>query len=98
MAHDMKLVEDDPGLRRVVSHRVPERFPHIHGHQFDSSTLFLTQRLEKQVDVSLFSAFTTDPDRTLPIQVTDDDPVVMSFADGDLINTDGPGCWQRSWL
>ena len=31
--------------------------------------------LEKQIDVSLFSAFTTDPDRTLPIQVTDDDPV-----------------------
>ena len=74
--------------------RVAERLPHIHRRQLDAGTLFLAQRLEKQIDVSLFSAFTTDPDRTLPIQVTDDDPVVMSFADGDLINTDGPGCRQ----
>lgn len=98
MAHDMKLVKDDPGLRRVVSHRVPERLPHIHGRQFDSSTLFLTQRLEKQVDINLFAALTTDPDRTTPVQVTDDDPVVMSFANGDLINADGPRRWHSYQL
>ncbi len=94
MTHDMELVKDDPGLRCVVHDRVPERLPHVNRRQLDAGTLFLAQRLEKQVDVSLFSAFTTDPDRALPIQVTDDDPVVMSFTDGDLINTDGPGCRQ----
>ena len=94
MAHDMELVIDDACIRCVFHDRVAERLPHIHRRQLDAGTLFLAQRLEKQIDVSLFSAFTTDPDRTLPIQVTDDDPVVMSFADGDLINTDGPGCRQ----
>ena len=94
MAHDMELVIDDACIRCVFHDRVAERLPHIHRRQLDAGALFLAQRLEKQIDVSLFSAFTTDPDRTLPIQVTDDDPVVMSFADGDLINTDGPGCRQ----
>ena len=90
----MELVEDDPGLRGILQHRVPERLPHVHGSQFDASALFPAQRLEKQVNVSLFATLTTDPDGPLPIQVTDDDPIVMSLADGDLINADGPGRWQ----
>ena len=94
----MELVIDDPRLRCVVHDRVTERLPHVHRRQFDASALVLAQCLEKQVDVSLFATFTTDPDRTPPIQVTDDDPVVMSFADGDLINTDGPGCWHARQL
>ena len=96
MAHDMELVKYDPGLRCVVHDRVAEWLPHVHRRQLDAGTLFLAQGLEKQVGVSLFAAFTTDPDRTPPIQVTDDDPIVMSFADGDLINTDGSRCRQVS--
>ncbi len=94
MAQNMKFIEDDPGIWGVLHHRVSEGFPHIHGSQFDAGALFLAQRLEKQVDVGLFAALTTDPDRTSAVQVTDDDPVVMPFADGDLINADGPGCGQ----
>ena len=58
--------------------------------QSDTIALFLAQRLEKQVDISLLTALTADQDGALPIQVTDDDPVVMPLADGDLINADGP--------
>ena len=94
MAHDVELVEDNPGIGRILQHGVPEGLPHVHGRPFDAGTLFLAQGAEKQIDVSLFSAFTPDPDGAAPIQVTDDNPVVMSFADGDLIDTDGPGCWQ----
>ena len=90
----MELVEYDPGIRGVLHHRIPERFPHVHGRQFDVGALFLAQRLEKQVDVGLLATLATDPDRTLPVQVTDNDPVVMPLANGDLINTDGPGCRQ----
>ena len=94
MAHDMKFIEDDPGIWGVLQYRVPEWLPHVHGSQFDVSALFLAQCFEKQINVSLFATLTTNPDRTSPIQITDNDPVVMSFAYGDLINADGPGCWQ----
>ena len=90
----MELVEDDPVLRRILRDRVPERLPYVHGGQFDAGALLLAQRLEKQVDVSLFATLTTDPDGPLPVQVTDDNPVVMSLVDGDLVNADGPGLWQ----
>ena len=36
-----------------------------------------------------FPAFATDPYWTSSLQIADDNPVVMPFADGDLINTDG---------
>ncbi len=94
MAHDMELVEDDPSIRGIFQYRIPEWLPHVHGRQFDVSALFLAQRLEEQVDVSLFTALTTDPNGAPPIQVTDDDPVVMPLANGDLINTDSTGCGQ----
>ena len=44
---------------------------------------FLAQRLEEQIDINLL---TTDPDGTLPLQVTDNDAIGMALADGDLIN------------
>jgi hypothetical protein len=65
-----------------------------YGSQFDVGALLFAQRFEKQVNVSLFTAFASNPDGALPIQITDDDPVVMSFTDGDLVNADDPGCWQ----
>ena len=55
---------------------------------------FRTQCLEKQVQINLFATLTTDPHRTSPIQVTDDDPVVVSFTNRNLINADGPRCRQ----
>ncbi len=94
MSHNMKLIEDDPGIRCVFQYRVPERFPHIHGCQFNAGTLLLAQHFEKQININLLAAFTSNPDRTPTIQVADDDPVVMSFADGDLINAYGPWRWQ----
>ena len=90
---DIELFIDDPGLRCVLQDGVAKGFPHVHDRLFDTGTLFLAQRLEKQVDVSLFPTSTTDPDRTLKIQVTDYNPVFISLAHGDHRNTDGPGCW-----
>ena len=73
----MELVEDDPGIRGVLHHRIPERFPHVHGRQFDVGALFLAQHTEKQVNVSLFAALTADPDGTPPTQVADDEDLLF---------------------
>ena len=69
----------------------------IYGRQFNVGTLLLAQRLEKQVYVGLFPAFATDPYWTSSLQIADDNPVVMPFADGDLINmARGAGSPARS--
>ena len=77
MAHDMKLVINDAGIRCILHDRIPERLPHIHGRQFNVGTLLLAQRLEKQVYVGLFPAFATDPYWTSSLQIADDNPVVI---------------------
>jgi len=74
----------------------PQEFfvPHVHGRQFDTGAIFLPQFLEKQVNARLFPALATDPDGAPPFQVTDDNPVVVSLANGYLINADGAGSGQ----
>ncbi len=91
MAHDVELVIDDLRLRCIILDRVAERLPHVHRRQFDVGALFFAQSREKQVDVDLFASFTSDPNRTPALQVTNDDPVVMSLTDRDLIDTDTRG-------
>ena len=53
-------------------------------------------RLEKQVDISLLTTITTDQDRTCPVQLIDNDLIVVPLADRDLINIDGASGLLRS--
>ena len=75
MTHDMKLVEDDPGIRRVVNHRVPEGLPHIHGRKSSLiRALFFPPSALKNKSMSVyFATLTAHPDGTRPLQVADND-------------------------
>lgn len=45
---------------------------------------------KKAVEIGFLAPLATHPDGTSPLQVADDDPVVVALADGDLVDADGP--------
>ena len=94
MTHDVERVEHNPGVGRVLRHRVAERLPHIDSSKLDAGARLLTQLLEKQINVGLRPALTANPDGPFPVQIADDDTVVMTFADRQLVDPDGARCRQ----
>ena len=90
VAQDVELVEDDAGLGRVALERVAERTPHVHHRELDAAGLLRSQRGEELVEVLFATTLPAEPDRPHPLQVADDDAVVVPFPDGDLVHADRP--------
>ncbi len=90
MAQDMELVVNDSDVRTKADD-VGKRLPHVHHRELDFRGFSRAEPLEEHFQVFLFASVAAKPDGTPPIQVADNDPINMAFADGDFINADGAG-------
>jgi len=72
----------------VARERGAKGLPHVHRGELDARRLFCAQRGEEEIHVGLGAALAADPDRPSAGEVTDDDAVVVSLPDGDLVHTD----------
>lgn len=90
VAHDVELVEDDSRLWCMAHERGTKGLPHVHRGELDARRLVRAQCGEEEVHVSLGAALAADPDRPPPVEVADDDAVVVSLPDGDLVHADCP--------
>lgn len=94
MPHDVKLVVDDLDFRDVLLDRVEERPPHVHRRELDAAGLPHTQLFEEEVEIFLFASTAAHPDGPAAVEVADNDAVVVTLADRDLVNTDHAGRWH----
>src|ERR1700758_459709 len=88
MAHDMELVEQNRGLRRMRRRRRPKRLPHIHHRQPNPRTLLRPEPSVELAHARLRAVLAAKPDRPATNQVADHDPVAVTLPDCDLINAD----------
>src|SRR5581483_1220128 len=65
-----------------------ERTPHVHHRQSDARRLCGSQPQEERIQVFLLAPLAADPDGTSALQIADDDAVLMTLADGDLVDAD----------
>src|SRR6266446_50068 len=66
MAHDMELIEQNRGLRRMYLRRQPERLPHIHDGKPNTRTLLLAKPSVELIHACLRAVLAAKPDRTPP--------------------------------
>ena len=78
MSGDMEFVEDDSGFRRMFSCGIPKSFPHVHDRKLNTFRAFNADLDEELIHVFLRAARAADPDRTLLIQVSHNDPVSIA--------------------
>src|ERR1700758_5296789 len=98
MAHDMELVEQNRGLRRMCRRRQPKRLPHVHHRQPNPRTLL---RPEPGIELSharFRAVFAAKPDRPATNEIADHDPVAVPFPDRDLVNADRLWTWRSGTL
>ena len=93
VAQHVTLVEQDAGLWGVGLGGVPERLPHVHHRHPNPRALLGPQPLEEFVHAGLGTILAPKPDRPLPDQVADHDPIDVSLLDRDLIDADHLRCW-----
>src|SRR5215207_5198429 len=86
MAHDMELVEQNRGLRRMRIGRQAERFPHVHDGKANARALPLAKPGVEPAHARLRAVLAAEPDRPAAHQVADHDPVGVTLADRDLVD------------
>jgi hypothetical protein len=91
VAHDVELVEQDVGLRRVALGGIAKRLPHIHHRQLNAPTLLRPEPGEELVHAGFRPVRAAEPDRAHPIQIADYDPVGVPLADQDLVDANSAG-------
>jgi len=95
MPHDVELVEQDVGLRRVVllERRVAKRLPHVHDGEADPLAALGSEPLVELVHALLGAILAAEPDGSLAFEIADDDAVGVTLADRHLVDADD----LRSW-
>src|ERR1700730_3711595 len=88
MPQDVKLVEQNSGLRRVAIRRVAERLPHIHHGQAQLASLGFAQKSVELIHACLAAIDSPKPDRAMLLKVADHDAIVVTLAHGDLVDAD----------
>jgi hypothetical protein len=91
MPQDVELIEQDAGLRGVARGREPEGLPHVHHGEPEPGGLPRAQPGVELIQAGLGAIGPAEPDRPLPEEITDDDPVGVALADRDLVEPDDPG-------
>lgn len=86
----MELVEQDGRLRRAFVGGVAKRLPHVHQREADALGLLRPQPVVELLHAGLRPILAAEPDRPAPDQIADHDPVLVSLAHGDLVDTDDP--------
>jgi len=90
MPQDMELVVDDAGVGGVPFCRGSEWPPHVHDGQLDVPAHFRADFQKKLVHLLLAAPFAAHPDRTLTIQIGDQDGIGLPLSNRDFVHTDGP--------
>jgi hypothetical protein len=85
VAHDVELVEHDPGLGGVARRGIPKRLPHIHQRQLDALAPLGTEFVEELVQARLRAIGPAEPDGALAVEIAHHDPIGVPLADGDLV-------------
>src|ERR1039458_2538370 len=96
MAYDVKLVEQDRRLRRLVGCRVAKRVPHIHHREADSRALLRPKPVIELRHTRLGSILPAKPDWPGTNQVAHHDAVSMPFADRDFVDANRSGARRAS--
>jgi len=88
--HHVELVEQDRRLRgvRLLPGGLQERLPHIHDRDLDLLALLGAQPRIEGVHGGLRAVHTPEPDRALPDQIGDHDPVGVPLLDRHLVDAD----------
>ena len=89
MPKDVKFVVDDPGVGRVSLRGGSEGFPHIHHGQLDSLARPLADFPVEFVQFLLAASLASHPDRSLSIQIGDQDRIALSLSDRYFVHADG---------
>src|SRR6516225_1830567 len=93
MPHDMELVEQNRGLRRMRLRRLAERLPHVHDGKPDARTLAFAEPGIELAHARLRAIRAAEPDRPAAIKIAHHDPVGVTLANRDLVDADRP--WSR---
>lgn len=94
LPQDMELVVENGGLRRVPLRRVAEGPPHVHDRDLDRLTPGGAELGVELGHARVRPIHAPEPDRASDLQVTDDDPVDMAFANGDFVDADDARRWR----
>ena len=97
MAQDMELIVNDSDVRPKAD-CVGKRFPHIHDCQLDFRSLARPQPAKEHLQIFLAAPVTSNPNGALSIQIADNDPINMPFANRDFINANGAGSGTPSTI
>src|SRR5213595_4058722 len=100
MPHDMELVEQNRGLRRMSCCRYPKRLPHIHHREPNAGALLLAQPGIELAHACLRAVLAAKPDRAPAQQIAHHDPigVTLRIAISSMPITRGEGVPARlSW-
>lgn len=94
----MKFVIDDLGVGRILKQGIPERFPHVHDRQTNSTRTFRSHLYEESAHVFFGSPVTAHPDWAFLVQVGHYDSITVPFFDRDFVNADGAQSFGRRML
>src|SRR5258705_1620251 len=94
MTHHMKLVVQNSSLRRARLGGISKRLPHIHHRQANPIALWLSQLVEELPHALLGTVRAAEPDRSSSLQVANDNPISVPFANRHLVDANH----FRSWL
>lgn len=89
MARDVEGVEDDSDLGDVAGNGVTKWLSCIHHGELDAGGLVRPQVGEKAIQAGFITALSADPYGVVPLEIADDDRVVVILADGDFIDASG---------
>src|SRR5256712_5031026 len=91
VAQHVELIEQEAGLRGVACGGEPKGLPHVHHRERDGGGLPGPEPRVERIEARLGAIRTAEPDRPLPQEVADDNPVGVTLLDGDLIEPDHAG-------
>ena len=88
MAHDMELVEQNRGVRRMRRRRQTERPLHIHHRKANAPALFCAEPDIELAHARLRAVLAAKPDRPAAQEIAHHDPISVALADRNLVNAD----------
>src|SRR4030065_818091 len=91
MPQDMKLIVKDGSLRGILPRGVFKGFPHVHERKPYPFGFRWSEPFIEELQALLRTVGTPKPDGPPPLQLAANDPVAVTFTDGDLVNADGLG-------
>jgi len=88
MPQDVELIVQDGRLRRMPAGQLGEGLPHIHDGQPDTSRGLGTELFIERVHAVLGPVLPPEPQRPMPDQIADDDPVDVPLAQRHFVDAD----------